>query len=110
MEKELIRIERLLYEIVCDAGYAMVYCDGPDAARFCTRQYRSVVSRLQGLVPGISVPQVSSKASPGTIRMAARSAASTVRETIRQRRKQARLLENPLTLLCTDFLHAMGWS
>ncbi len=108
MERDLIRLERVLYEIVCDAGYAMVYCDGPEAASFCARQYEGVVRKLRALTPGVAYPNLPNQASAGTVRMAARSAAGLVHDQMRRRRRRGG--HSVVNMLCTEFVHAMGWS
>jgi hypothetical protein len=77
MDREVVRLTRVLREIAHDAGFAMIYRSSPEAAAFCAGQYNRVVCRLQELhgEAFAALPHLPPEASPARIRMAARDAA-----------------------------------
>ncbi|GIV60174.1 hypothetical protein GQ464_002970 [Rhodocaloribacter litoris] len=99
-ERELKRLARLLRTLVWDAGFAVVHRTPPDTLPFLRRQYAGIAHRLRELDPAFArLPGLPEDASPGAVRMAARSVLACIEVHLRHRQRTRRSLPTTGCLL-----------
>lgn len=90
MEQELARLARVLRQIAHDAGCALLYKADPKSVQFCVAQYNNIIARLGELdeTVGTIFSPLEEDVTFGQVRMAARSVASYLKDSLRQKQER----------------------
>lgn len=88
MEKSIKKLVYLLHQITNDAGFALLNNEGDDARHFCIEQYNNIQARLAELDRELAArfEPLPTKASVGTVRVAARDMAGFLIDYLRNSR------------------------